>query len=80
MEQLRDVFLFKNGKFEITEIETSDIQSEENPFGHYTGVSPKDELRLQLLEDTQGSGAHQFFVDSRNEADVTLFEETFKGN
>jgi hypothetical protein len=80
MEALRTVFLFQNGKFEITEIETADIQNEENPFGFYNGVSPKDELRLQLLEETTGSGAHQFFVDTRVESDVILFEESFKGN
>jgi hypothetical protein len=80
MADLIEIFVFKSGKFEIVEVEATDIQSEENPYGFYSGVSPKDELRLQILEDTSGSGVHQFFVDLRNEEDVLLFEESFKGN
>jgi len=80
MADLIEIFVFKSGKFEIVEVEATDIQSDENPYGFYVGVSPKDELRLQILEDTSGSGVHQFFVDVRNEADVILFEESFKGN
>ena len=80
MADLIEIFVFKSGKFEIVEVEATDIQSEENPYGFYTGCAPKDELRLQLLEDTSGSGVHQFFVDIRNQEDVILFEESFKGN
>ena len=80
MADLIEIFVFKSGKFEIVEVEVTDIQSDENPYGFYSGVSPKDELRLQILEDTSGSGVHQFFVDLRNEEDVLLFEESFKGN
>ena len=75
MGDLIKVFLFSNGTFNVTDIDSDTIQTEGKD-GDFKVCAPKRELMQEIMQ--ANPDVIQFYIDSTNEIDVQNFDANFK--
>jgi hypothetical protein len=75
MGDLIKVFLFSNGAFNVTDIDSDTIQTEGKD-GDFKVCAPKRELMQEIMQ--ANPDVIQFYIDSTNEIDVQNFDANFK--